>query len=135
MELKEPILSEEITRFASSIKDAKSLYSYAVEREKDLENEQQDILHYIEFNILTYRQRAKISSILSKIRRERRHMKNICEKYEIIVKFFDSPESKKFMNDLGQVLGKVRKTEKTQNERIYTPRTNILEGIDKNVNG
>lgn len=81
----------------------------------------QDLLHAIEFET-NVRERSKICTRLHHSRNERRRNKDIVEVTEEIVKFFAEPQHKKTLDQMRQLLGRVRKVEKYHKDRTYFPR-------------
>lgn len=115
------MVSEDIKQFLDFVEESKKLYAYAVDRVKLEEKRQQDLVHAIEFEP-SCKERSKISTRLHECRLERRRYKDMVEEREEVVKFFQEPQHKKTLDQLVQLLGKVRKVEKYHQNRTYVPR-------------
>lgn len=113
--------SEEIKKFLDFIDECRRLHAIAVDGMKKEEKKLQDFLHAIEFETNS-KERSKICTKLHQSRLERRRNKDIVEELEEIVKFFQEPQHKKTLDQMTQLLGKVRKIEKYHAERTYYPR-------------
>ena len=114
-------VSEEIKQFLDFIREAESRYVMSQEAVKTEEDRTQDLLHAIEFESNTgkldeYAERLRLSRI------ERRENKDIVEELEPIIEFLNVQGNKKTMDQLTQLLGKVRKVEKYHESRSYHPR-------------
>ena len=114
-------VSQEIKRFLDFVSESRSLYNMALTNMKDEEKKLQDFLHAIEFESNS-KERSKICTKLHQSRLERRRNKDMVEELEEIVKFFQEPQHKKTLDQMTQLLGKVRKIEKYHAERTYYPR-------------
>lgn len=117
----EGMVSDEIKAFLNFINESKKLYAYAVDRVTEEEKRQMDLIHAIEFEN-SCKERSKLSTKLHGCRLDRRRYKDILEEREEIVKFFQDPQHKKTLDQLTQLLGKVRKVEKYHSNRTYYPR-------------
>lgn len=115
------IYSEQIKAFLDFVEECNSLHGQAYENMKKEEARTQDFLHAIEFET-NGKERNKLCTKLHKSRNERRRNKDIVELTEEIVKFFAEPQHKKTLEQLRQLLGKVRKVEKYHKERFYIPK-------------
>lgn len=113
--------SEEIKKFLDFIDECRRLHAIAVDGMKKEEKKLQDFLHAIEFESNS-KERSKICTKLHQSRLERRRNKDMVEELEEIVKFFQEPQHKKTLDQMTQLLGKVRKIEKYHAERTYYPR-------------
>lgn len=113
--------SEEIKKFLDFIDESRRLHAIAADGIKKEEKKLQDFLHAIEFESNS-KERSKICTKLHQSRLERRRNKDMAEELEEIVKFFQEPQHKKTLDQMTQLLGKVRKIEKYHAERTYYPR-------------
>lgn len=120
--IKEKKSSEYIEEFLNFLSDVKSKYNFAFDEVNQQDKLTQDYLHSIELDNLKYEERNKIATKLVINRKDRRYYKDIVEEYEPIVEFLDDPNNKKIVNQLTQVLGKVRKQEDYHEKRTYIPR-------------
>lgn len=114
-------VSDEIKQFLDFIRDAEARYVMSQEVVKTEESRTQDLLHAIEFE-------SECSNLdglterLRKCRIERRENKDIVEELEPIIDFLGVQSNKKTMDQLTQLLGKIRKVEKYHENRSYHPR-------------
>lgn len=82
----------------------------------------QDFLHEIEF-APDKAERNRIATKLQGSRRERRRNKDIVQKNELIVKFFEEKSHRDTLNKLKQLLGRQRREEEyLASDRTYKPR-------------
>lgn len=117
--------SESISQIIDGLESFKKDYDYNLLMMKKCDDETQDYLHKLELEKLTQNQKAKISTALAKIRKERRIYKDKLEELECCVEFSEKDYTLATINSLKQVLGKVRKVERKRNNRIYKNR--VLE--------
>lgn len=115
------IVSEEIKRFLDFVDQSRKEYSSAMDGMHLEEKRLQDFLHAIVF-APTAKERSKICTKLHKSRQERRRQKDTVEELEALVKFFQEPQHKKTLDQMTQLLGRIRKVEKYLAERQYKPR-------------
>lgn len=115
------MVSEEIKRFLDFVEDSKKLHSVYQEALVREDKKVQDFLHAIEFE-KSAKERSKICTKLHISRQNRRKCKDVVEEREEIVRFFSDPQHQKTLNQLTQLLGKVRKIEKYHADRTYFPR-------------
>ena len=114
-------VSEKIKQFTDFLSEALSLYDIALDGMHKEEKRLQDFLHAIEFEAYA-KERSKICTKLHKSRMERRRYKDIVEELEEVVRFCSDQQNKKVLDQLTQLLGRVRKIEKYHRERQYIPR-------------
>lgn len=113
--------SEQIKAFLDFVEDCSSLNAMAREGISTEEKRQQDLLHMIEFETSS-KKRGPIDTKLHRCRTSRRRYKDIFEETDDIVQFFREPQHKKTLEQLRQLLGKVRKVERYHQNRSYTLR-------------
>ncbi|MBQ8802293.1 MAG: hypothetical protein IJZ53_01470 [Tyzzerella sp.] len=116
--------SNKIKAFLDFIDECKNMHDLAFENMKKEDARLQDLLHAIEFETKT-KERSKLCTKLHKSRIERREYKNAVELTEDIVNFFQEPQHKKTLDQMRQLLGKVRKVEKYHNDRVYNRKIEI----------
>lgn len=123
IEIQEVIImvSEEIKRFLDFVEENRSIYGMAMESMKQEDKKLQDFLHAVEFEA-SAKERSKICTRLHKSRNARRRYKDTVEEREGLVEFFQDPQHKKPLEQLRQLLGRVRKVERYHADRTYTPR-------------
>ncbi len=118
--------SQIIKDFLDFVENSREDYNYNLEAMKNEERITQDYLHKLELEDLSYRERSKIATQLVSNRQARRNHKDAVEELEPIVDFFDDPQMKKFINNMTQLLGQVRKIESYHQKRFYVPK--VIEG-------
>lgn len=131
MEEKDTCISEEISGFLRLLDDAQKDYAWAMEEETRLERLTQDYLHLIELTDLSYHERAKLAAKLKDCRVQRRSAKDMVAILEPLTEFLTSERGKVLINQLQQVLGKIRKAEKHIECRTYTPKVLSREKFER----
>ena len=116
---------ETIRNFCASIRNMLSRYQYCKEQFSLLENEMQDLLHFIEMAADKNANLGfKLYKRLAEIRRERRVCQNELDLLQPIYDAFGGGEK---LNVLAQVQGACRTTKQAIDGRAYTIRTDILD--------
>lgn len=87
----------------------------------DEDKRHQDLIHAIEFEHNPDKI-TKIGMKLHQNRVERRVYKDLFEVTNPVVEFVRDPQNKKTLDQMRQLLGKVRKVEKYHENRVYIPR-------------
>jgi len=113
-----------ISTIISKITDIKQCNTYLKERQSELDKQQQDLLHYIEFSNLDVSRAYKIYKQLKEVRVERRFVKNELESNEVAFKALSFMHEKLEM--LKQVQGKCNRLENIHFERRYQIRSSEL---------
>lgn len=113
--------SEKIKAFLDLVEECQQLNSIARQGISDEEKLQQDLLHAIEFETNS-KKRGPIDTKLHRCRVARRRYKDLFAVTDEIVQFFQEQQHKKTLDQMRQLLGRVRKIEKHQEHRIYNPR-------------
>lgn len=114
--------SEQINAFLKFLERIEKDYAWALQEESKAESQTQDHLHQLELLEFSYHTQARIAKQLRKCRIHRRAMKDTILVYTPIVEFLQNEKGKMLINQLQQVLGKVRKEERRLEERTYTPK-------------
>lgn len=122
-------LSESISKFISILNDAKTRLPALKEELETVEKQQQDILHAIENS--EYDDGRKLCSMLKKVRKHRRQIKDDIAIYEPICELTSTLATKGAISIIEQSLGAIRKQERYLENRFYTNRTDILDGSKK----
>ncbi|MBR2744921.1 MAG: hypothetical protein IKE01_06490 [Clostridia bacterium] len=104
------------------------------DEEKLLNDQQQDILHYIEATTLNASGYAKVGKRLKQLRLERRVVKNEIEKLTLIQGLTQKHNNRMIQGDIIQLLKGLQTIEKRQAEPKYVCRTNILEKLEEKQN-
>ena len=115
-------LSEQLSDFLTLLTQAQKDYSQSQEEIIRLDQLTQDYLHMLELQTTGYHDKARIAETLRKCRMERRKHKDTVSVLEPLVNHLGSERGKTMISQLQQVLGAVRKAEKTASGRRYTPR-------------
>lgn len=121
--------SEHIASFLKFLRDIQTNYNIALGTEKETDRETQDILHRLELGNDGYHDMAQMSKLIKSVRKERRKAKDMKTEAEPVVQWIK--ENPKFASSLERLLGEVRKAEKSNTNRYYTNKTDVLEGIGK----
>lgn len=112
------MISDQIKQFLDFVEQSRKAYAASVDSMKLEEKKLQDFLHDIEFESSS-KERSKICTRLHISRKKRREYKDCVEELEEIVKFFQDPQHKKTLDQMTQLLGRVRKVEKYHKDRTY----------------
>ena len=116
---------ETIKNFCASIRNMLSRYQYCKEQFSLLENEMQDLLHFIEMAADKNANLGfKLYKRLAEIRRERRVCQNELDLLQPIYDAFGGGEK---LNVLAQIQGACRTTKQAIDGRAYTVRTDVLD--------
>lgn len=113
--------SEQIKQFLDFVDECMNLNEMARNSISTEEKRTQDLLHQIEFEPSS-KKRGPIDTKLHRCRNERRRAKDLFEETDNIVQFFREPQHKRTLDQMRQLLGKVRKVEKYHENRTYRPR-------------
>ena len=113
--------SEHIRDFLSFIRASEARYTAAVEAMEKENKRTQDFLHAIEFEPHA-EQRSKIATQMRASRITRRENKDAVEELEPLIDFLSVQANRKAMDQLAQILGRIRKVEKYHADRSYHTR-------------
>lgn len=114
-------LSEQIKSFLDFIDECRELNSMAYSGVGEEDKRHQDLIHAIEFEHNPDKI-AQIGIRLHQNRMERRAYKDLFEVTDPVVQFARDPQNKKALDQMRQLLGKVRKVENRHENRVYIPR-------------
>lgn len=117
--------SERIKAFLDFVEECRELNSVARSGVGEEDKRHQDLIHAIEFEDDPDKI-ARIGIRLHQNRVERRVHKDLFEVTDPVVQFAQDSQNKKTLDQMRQLLGKVRKVEKYHENRVYIPR--IKEG-------
>ena len=112
--------SKGIEAFLDFLREANTQLNIAVMVEQEANDKTQDILHRLELQDHAYHEYAALSKELKAIRKERRNAKDEIACLSPIVEWAQNNQST--VKGLEQLLGVVRKAERSTEQRIYTPR-------------
>ena len=116
---------EEFKRFTGYIRKCLSQFERDQEVLDQTEREIQDILHYMEMSSNKKRQDGfNIYKRLTEARRERRRCKNEIELLHPVYELFHGT---KLLDQLSQLQGSCRIVKESIDNRIYNPRTDVLD--------
>lgn len=124
--------SENIAAFLNFLRNAQSLYNIMRDELHQADNETQDILHQLELHENSYHKIAALGKKLQAVRRRRRAAKDTMEVYQPIIVWANKPDNREMIREMERLLGEVRKIEKSKENRMYIPKTKILEDEDGN---
>lgn len=119
--------SEQISAFLGLIRGAPAEYDIAKARESDANKKTQDILHWLENNEIPPVDgdgAMLILGAIGMIRRDRRAAKDAEAVMKPVAEWAKTHKST--MDSLAQLLGAVRKEEKSTEKRYYMDRTDIM---------
>lgn len=114
-----PSLSENIKVFLDLQTQLAKDYVWNQEQLDRLDKLTQDYLHKLELTDTKYKEKAKIATELSKIRKKRREHKDSLEILRPFYNFLQSPNGKNMKNNLSEVLGQTRKSEQKLGDKKY----------------
>ena len=124
---------ETIKEFCAAIRAMLSRYQYNKDEYDYLEQEMQDVLHFIEMGSDKNANAGfKLYKQLAEIRRKRRICKN---ELDLLQPIYDAFGGNEKLNALAQVQGACRTTKQAINNRAYTVRTDVLDSYIKPIEG
>lgn len=97
-------------------------YEVYVSGIKEQENLQQDLLHKLELEPLNAVELVRTAKQLKECRETRRLMKDELERLTPIVEFIQDKNNAKTINQLSELMGRLRKIDTNQANRRYYPR-------------
>lgn len=110
-------VSYNIESFLNFLREAEEIYKTSYDKVNELDKLTQDYLHDIELGDFDYKGRAKIATKLKETRQARRKYKDATLTLQPVTEWIQI--HKGTINELQQLLGKVRKEEKALTNRIY----------------
>lgn len=114
-------LSEQIKSFLDFLDECQKLNSMAYNGVGEEDKRHQDLIHAIEFEHNSD-EITKLGMRIHQNRVERRVYKDLFEVTDPVTQFIRDPQNKKALDQMRQLLGKVRKVEKHHENRVYIPR-------------
>lgn len=115
------LYSNTISEFIKVLNDSKTKARTSKELMETEDKITQDILHMLELEETTYKQRCKLMTRLSDARKTRRYYKDILSESEVINSWVEQyPDAVKMLSEM---LGRLRKEENYHKDRKYYPRT------------
>lgn len=116
--------SQGLEDFLSYLRETEQNYHMAEADEHQTNNETQDILHAIELGTSNWRP-AQLLRKLQRVREKRRIAKDTLAAAGPIVEWYQNNQT--VVKALERLLGDVRKQEKKTRNRVYVPRTGVME--------
>lgn len=110
-------VSYNIESFLNFLREAEEIYKTSYDKVNELDKLTQDYLHDIELGDFNYKGRAKIATKLKETRQARRKYKDVTLTLQPVKEWVQLHRGS--INELQQLLGKVRKEEKALTNRIY----------------
>ena len=113
--------------FCASIREMLARYEYNSSRVSELDQQMQDLLHYIELSgDKNANMGYKLYKQMSSVRRERRACKN---EMDLLQPVYDAFHDTSFLTRLTDIQGKCRTAKQFIDNRGYTVRTDVLEKL------
>ncbi len=97
----------------------------AEQAEQEANDATQDILHRLELCELEDENAGRLAYKLREVRRQRREAKDRIDQTAPVAAWLE--ERRAVVKELERLLGAVRKQERRASDRIYTPKTKVLE--------
>ena len=123
--------SESISAFLDYLRSSETTYRMEKMNQQDAEDYIQDILHQLELGELDYHGYARAAKRLKEARVARRKAKDYMATVSPILAWIDGNQT--VIKGLERLLGEVRKNEKFTENRIYTPKSNVLDEIKNSL--
>lgn len=120
-------MSEGIEQFLDFLREAEQQLHMAEQTEADAGAATQDLLHRLELGDVSEEDAVRLAWALRDARRERREAKDLREQAEPIAAWMEN--NRPVIKALERLLGEVRRLERRSQDRIYTPKTGILEEV------
>ncbi len=117
-------VSDRLAYFMDFLRGAEQQYNIASQDAQQACAETGDILHEIELADHTPEEYISLCGTLREVRQRRRRAKDLYSALWPVVTWLN--DNRKTVQGLEKLLGDVRKAERAQESRYYTPRTNIL---------
>ena len=116
-------LSEQLNIFAQLLQKSVNIYKKDADIENEMFKEQNNLLHSLELDELSYHQIARVGKQIRELRKSRRGYKNEYILYEPIVKFVNS--YKDFLPHLTELVKDVEKVENHLAQQKYNVRKTV----------
>lgn len=121
-------VSAGLENFLGYLREAEELSRMAEADRAEADAATQDILHALELGQHNAASRARLAQTLREVRRQRRAAKDTQEQTRPVAAWIK--ENHAAIKGLERLLGEVRKLERQTENRVYIPRTHVLdEGI------
>lgn len=120
-----PMVSHGIKIFLNYLRETEQQFCMAEQTEREANDATQDILHWFELYDFRGLEAVKMAHKLREIRHQRREAKDLEYVTSPLIEWINGNQSN--VKGLERVLGEVRKRERKTENRIYTPKTSILQ--------
>lgn len=128
MTMERPPISRGLEDFLAWLRNAEERYHIAEAEDQEANDGTQDLLHRLELAELTTGEAEAVARTLGSVRRRRREAKVLLEQTRPVMDWLES--NRRSVKLLERTLGEVRKAERRSQDRIYTPKTKILEELE-----
>ncbi len=118
-------ISRGIESFLDYLRETEQELHIAEQTEQAANDATQDILHRLELCELEDVDAERLAYKLRDVRRQRREAKDRIDQTAPVAAWLE--ERRTVVKELERLLGEVRKQERRANDRIYTPKTKVLE--------
>lgn len=118
--------SDVITQFLKLLDVAQNMSKFAYDEVRRQDMLTNDLLHQLELG--SAKERNKVATQIATCRKDRRYYKDQIEELDSLIDWMEN--NKKAVNDLKQVVGRIRKVEEKHKIRTYVPRVLPLEIFD-----
>ncbi len=119
------MISQGLEDFLTYLRETEQQMHMAAQSEQEANDATQDILHRLELCDIDGETAETLALKLQAVRRQRRKAKDVLDQAILISEWMES--HRPMVKELERLLGEVRKQERKSQNRIYTPRTSILE--------
>ena len=119
--------SEKLSAFLDFLRSSDEELYIVCSIQRDMDQATQDILHHIEMQENTQHEFILEGIALKDIRQKRRNAKDRERILTPVVEWYAA--NQRVVNDLQRLLGKIRKEEKSIENRTYTNRTEVVRMI------
>ena len=119
------MISQGLEGFLNWLRETEQQLHMAEQWEQEANDATQDILHRLELGELAAEDAGRLALKLREVRQKRREAKDLLDQAGPVADWLESHRA--VVKELEQLLGGVRKAERRSRDRIYTPKTNILE--------
>lgn len=122
------LTSQDVESFLVFLRDADQKNAMALADLGEAEQQTQDILHAVELGKYNTRRTARLTQKLREVRQQRRKAKDTLAFTEYIVTWAE--ENRAVIKSLERLLGDLRKLERRNHYRVYTPRTDVMNDLE-----
>lgn len=119
------MISQGLEDFLDYLRETEQLLHMAEQAEQEANDATQDILHRLELVDLDCNVACDLAFKLREVRQHRREAKDQMDQAAPVVAWLE--DHRPVVKELERLLGEVRKQERRARDRIYTPKSNILE--------